>query len=74
MKIDLIYTTLTSVDNKRIIVPNGTLTGESIVNVTEQDRRNLETKIMISNQADLIKAKSILDRILRDVPTMMSEK
>lgn len=61
-------------DNKRIIVPNGTLTGASIVNVTAQDRRNLEIKIMISYQADLIKAKSILDRLLREDPTTMSDK
>lgn len=74
VKIDLFYTTLTSVDNKRIIVPNGTLTGASIVNVTAQDRRNLEIKIMISYQADLIKAKSILDRLLREDPTTMSDK
>ena len=68
------YIILTSVDNKRIIVPNGTLTGASIVNVTAQDRRNLEIKIMISYQADLIKAKSILDRLLREDPTTMSDK
>lgn len=34
VKIDLFYTTLSTVDNRRITVPNGTLTNSSIVNVT----------------------------------------
>ena len=45
VKIDLFYTTLSTVDNRRITVPNGTLTNSSIVNVTAKDNRKLEIKV-----------------------------
>ncbi len=48
VRIDLFYTTLSTVDNKRITIPNGTLTSASIVNVTAQDKRQLDLKIQIS--------------------------
>ena len=51
VKIDLFYTTLSTVDNRRITVPNGALTNSSIVNVTAKDNRKLEIKVGISYQA-----------------------
>ena len=56
VKIELFYTTLSTVDNRRITVPNGTLTNSSIVNVTAKDNRKLEIKVGISYQADLKRA------------------
>lgn len=74
VKIDLFYTTLSTVDNRRITVPNGSLTGSSIVNVTSQDKRNLEIKVMISYQSDLKKAKGILGRLLEQDACIMSDE
>lgn len=74
VKIDLFYTTLSTVDNKRITVPNGSLTNSSIINVTAQDLRNLEIKVMISYQADLKKAKGIVEKLLYSDPCVISEK
>ena len=64
VRIDLFYTTLSTVDNKRITIPNGTLTSASIVNVTAQDKRQLDLKIQISYGSDLKKAKVILENML----------
>lgn len=64
VRIDLFYTTLSTVDNKRITIPNGNLTSASIVNVTAQDKRQLDLKIQISYNSDLKKAKAILENIL----------
>ena len=52
VRIDLFYTTLSTVDNRRITIPNGTLTNASIVNVTAQDKRQLDLKVqfLILNQ------------------------
>lgn len=74
VKIDLFYTTLSTVDNKRITVPNGTLTNSSIVNVTARDNRKLEIKVGISYQADLKKAKRILEDLLHADKDIMSEE
>lgn len=72
-KIEMFYTTLTTMDNRRITVPNGKLTNSSIVNVTSQDKRKLEFKVGISYQADLRKAKQILEKILNEDDQIMSE-
>src|SRR5699024_11884928 len=53
-----------SVDNRRITIPNGTLTSASIVNVTAQDKRQLDLKVQISYSSDLKKAKGILENML----------
>lgn len=74
VKIDLFYTTLSTVDNKRITVPNGNLTNSSIVNVTARDDRKLEIKVMISYQSDLRKAKGILERLLHADASIMSDQ
>lgn len=74
VKIDLFYTTLSTVDNRRITIPNGNITNSSIVNVTSQDKRKLEIKVMIGYQSDLKKAKGILETLLHEDPAIMSEQ
>ena len=73
-KIEMFYTTLSTVDNKRIVIPNGTLTEASVVNVTAQEKRKLEFKIGISYQSDLKKAKGILERLLHEDSCIMSDQ
>ena len=53
-KIEICYTTLISIDNKHIVIPNGTLSGSIITNVG------------ISYDSDIKKAKAILEEILHN--------
>lgn len=74
VKIDLFYTTLSTVDNRRITIPNGNLTSASIVNVTARDQRKLEIKVEIAYSADLKKAKGILERLLHEDENILSDQ
>ena len=65
-KIEICYTTLLSVDYRHIVIPNGTLSGNTVVNLTARDMRKLELKIGISYDSDIHKAKQILEQIIRD--------
>ena len=67
-KVEICYTTLLSIDNKHIVIPNGTLSNSTITNVTARDQRRLEIKVGISYNADIQKAKEILEDILTDDP------
>lgn len=67
-KIEICYTTLLSIDNKHVVIPNGTLSDNIITNVTARDLRKLEMKVGISYQADIKKAKKILEEILLSDP------
>ena len=74
VKIDLFYTTLSTVDNRRITIPNGNLTSASIVNVTARDQRKLEIKVEIAYSADLKKAKGMLERLLHEDENILSDQ
>ena len=41
-KIDVVYTTLTTADNRAVILPNGKLADSNIVNATKEDRRRVD--------------------------------
>ena len=65
-KIEICYTTLLSIDNKHIVIPNGTLSNSIIINVTARDLRKLEIKVGISYDSGIQKAKEILEEILHN--------
>ncbi|WP_088329887.1 mechanosensitive ion channel domain-containing protein [Lacimicrobium sp. SS2-24] len=69
-----IFTTMfTTPDNKMVIVPNGNIYGDNIVNYSAMDTRRVDMVVGISYDSDLRKAKEILkemleadERILKD--------
>ena len=63
-EIQLFYTKLTTVDNKVVIIPNGSLANTSLTNVTAQDKRRLDLAVGISYDADLKKAKQLIEELL----------
>lgn len=73
-KIEICYTTLLSVDNKHVIIPNGTLSNSIITNVTARDLRKLEVKVGISYDSDIRRAKELLEKILREDEDTKSDK
>ena len=62
-EISIFYTRLRTVDNKIVVVPNGTLANSSLTNVTTSDRRQIDLTFGISYDDDLKKAKEILQHI-----------
>lgn len=60
VEISLFYTKLHTLDNKTIVVPNGTLANTSLTNVTASDRRLLDLVVSIGYDSDLRKAKELL--------------
>lgn len=72
--IGLVYTTLHTVDNKQVIMPNGTLSSSVLTNVTAQDRRRLEIKVGIGYSSDLKKAKEVLHNLFETHPQMLPDE
>ncbi len=69
--IGLVYTTLQTMDNRSVILPNGSLANSNLTNVTAQDKRRLEIKVGIAYDSDLQKAKEILRELFETHPKMM---
>lgn len=59
-EIQLFSTKLKTSDNRRIIIPNGQLADNSLINVTASDTRRLDIRVGISYNSDLRKAKELL--------------
>jgi len=71
--IAIFYTTLTTPDNKKIVVPNGSLSNSVVINYSANDTRRLDLTFSISYNTDLDLAKKVLlscakldERILSD--------
>ncbi|MDD6380949.1 MAG: mechanosensitive ion channel [Lachnospiraceae bacterium] len=62
-EISIFYTRLRTIDNKIVVIPNGTLANSSLTNVTTSDRRQIDLTFGIGYEDDLKKAKEILYNI-----------
>ena len=63
-KIEILYTTLHTIDNRKVIIPNGNLANNVIVNATGAERRKLDITVGISYEDDISKAKQVLLQII----------
>lgn len=74
LKIEMYYTTINSIDNRTIMIPNANLTNSTIVNVTAMEKRKLEIKVGISYQSDMHRAKEILKTLVEQEPRFLDEE
>lgn len=65
-EINIFYTVLKTIDNNRIMLPNGSLTNTSIVNYSMEDKRRIDLVFTTAYDADIEKVKSILTSIASD--------
>ena len=72
-KIDLLYTTLVTFDNKVITVPNGKLANSTIVNYTKSDSRRVDCTFSVTYKDDIIKVKDILQVVAESDPLIFAE-
>ncbi|MBP3664948.1 MAG: mechanosensitive ion channel [Tyzzerella sp.] len=73
-EIQLFYTKLLTVDNKTVIIPNGSLANTSLTNVTAQDKRRVDLSVGISYNADMKKAKALIEELFRTDEDVLQEE
>ncbi|MCF2641060.1 MAG: mechanosensitive ion channel [Lachnospiraceae bacterium] len=64
MHISTVYTKLKTVDNKTIVIPNGTLANSSLTNLTQMEKRIVDLKIGVAYHTDLKKAKEVITEVI----------
>lgn len=72
--IGLVYTTLLTIDNRKVTIPNGNISNMTVINTTSQEKRRLNLEIRVSYRSDLKKAKEILYRICEEHPGVLKEE
>ncbi len=64
ISIDIFYTRLRTHDNKVVVIPNGILADNSLVNLTGEIKRKIDIKISVAYSSDMKKIKEIVHEIL----------
>lgn len=73
-EISIFYTKLKTVDNKVVVIPNGTLSNNTLVNVSHMDRRRVDIVVGISYDADIRVAKNIIYNLAQNDPGRLEEE
>jgi small conductance mechanosensitive channel len=70
-EIRIVHTRLRSTDNREVIIPNSSITTNTIINYTARGTRRIELVISLSYDADLLKAKQVLREIIDNEPRLL---
>ena len=73
-EIQLFYTKLSTPNNHVVIIPNGTLSNSSILNMSTLTERRIDIKVGISYDADIRHAREVIMKVLEEDPAVLSSK
>lgn len=72
-EIDLLYSTLVTLDNKIISIPNGLMANNTIINYSDQENRRVDCKFGIGYGCDIAKAKSVIQQVIDESHYFLDE-
>lgn len=72
--ISLFYTTIITIDNKIISIPNGNLANSSTVNYSKEKERRLDINIDVSYDNDIKLVKNTLEKIISEETRIFKDK
>ncbi len=72
-KVGIFNTTLLTIDNKVIFIPNSKLINDNIINYSEKETRRIDLVFGISYKDDIDKAKNIIKNIIDSDPLILKE-
>jgi len=72
-EIDLFTSALSTPDNRRIIVPNGTIVANIIENMTHHETRRVDVPVGVDYAADIDEVRKVLEGCLKDIPDILED-
>ncbi len=72
--ITIYYTKLLTIDNRMILIPNGSLSNSSITNVTGMEKRRVDIVVGVAYESDLAKVKKVLEQVVASEPAVLTEE
>ena len=72
-EISILYTIVDTFDNRRVVIPNGSLSNASLTNVSYYDTRRCDMTFGIGYGDDIDKAKAIIKRCLEEDERVLPE-
>lgn len=72
-KVSVVSTTITTPDNQVIIIPNSTVWGDVITNVTASDTRRIDMVFGIGYEDSIEKAQEVLENVVSEHPRILPD-
>ena len=72
--ITLFYTTISSLENITIQMPNGTLSNSMIINYSAMNKRMVNQTISVSYDSDIEKVKKVITKVINDLEGSLKEE
>ncbi len=72
--IGILYTTVITIDNRRITIPNGTLSNSAVTNLTGEPKRRIDFTVGITYDSDIKLAKEILEKVYYDTGKILPDE
>lgn len=72
-KIEIFTTKINTIDNKEVILPNGTLSNGNIINYSSEDNRRVDLEFGVSYDADIKQTKEVLTSVLVNTPGTLKD-
>lgn len=70
-QIGVFYTTLLTVDNKAVLIPNGTLSNGSLINFSAKETRRVDLIFSAGYESDILKVRKVLKDVVDKHPQIM---
>ena len=72
-QISAFYTTINTIDNRKVTLPNGTLSNGAVMNCSSEGRCLLELLFGIAYSADIDEAKAVLEEVARETGSVLED-
>ena len=74
VKIDMMYTTLCTYNNREILIPNSRLTSNNIINYFVREKRRVDLTVPIPYSEDIDKARSVIMELIDENDLVLHEE
>ncbi len=71
--INIFYTTILTVDNRKVFLPNGSLSNSALINVTAEETRRVDFTYAVTFDSDVEKAKKVLKLVASSESRVLKE-
>jgi small conductance mechanosensitive channel len=72
-EIELFTTTIDTFDNRRLIIPNGSVFGNTIENITFHPHRRADVAVGVTYSADIDRTREVLTQAAQNVPGALND-
>lgn len=72
-EVTILYTILTTPDNRRIVIPNGAISNEAVTNYSYHDTRRLDIAVSVSYDSDIEVVKELLLETAKEHSMVLNE-